>query len=223
VNVVTRAACAIAAAAALGAAPETARPPGWYAVVETSLGSFTLRLLPEQAPQTVAHFAAFAEGRMEFVDPFTGNSKKAPYYDGVTVHKVTAAQRFEAGDITGTSRGMPLVYVPTEVGPVNFSRPFRAGMTASGLQRISAVTFFVTMVSEPYFNTGHNCFGEVVEGRDVVERICRVRTDASKVPIEPIVIRHVAIVKSGNPAPLPDPVPYRPPVPVPQIRERELP
>lgn len=221
-KVVTRAAYALAAAAALGTA-EPARPPGWYAVVETTLGSFTLRLLPEQAPQTVAHFAAFAEGRMEFVDPLTGNPKKVPYYDGVTVHKVTPAQRFEAGDITGTSRGMPLVYVPAEVGPVNFSRPFRAGMTASGLQRISAVTFFVTMISEPYFTAGHNCFGEVVEGKDVVERICRVRTDANRVPLEPIVIRHVAIVKSGNPAPLPEPRPYRPPVPVPQIREKELP
>jgi hypothetical protein len=33
-------------------------------------------------------------------------------------------------------------------------------------------------------------------------------------PLEPVVIRHIAIVKSGNPDPLLEPTPYEPPVPV---------
>jgi peptidyl-prolyl cis-trans isomerase A (cyclophilin A) len=200
--------------AALGAAGDPPRPEGWYAEVETSLGSFTIHLIPEQAPQTVAYFAAFAQGKMEFVDPFTGNKKKAPYYDGLTVHKTSFARRFEAGDPTGTGHGMPPVWVPSEPGVINFTRPYRAGMTGTSLKRISGVLFFVSIVSEPYLNASHNCFGEIVEGRDVVERICNVKTDNKGVPLEPVVIRHVAIVKSGNPAPLPDPVHYDPPVPV---------
>jgi peptidyl-prolyl cis-trans isomerase A (cyclophilin A) len=199
--------------ASLGVADPQARPEGWYAVVETSLGSFTFRLLPEQAPQTVAHFAAFATGRMEFVDPYTGDKKKAPYYDGIAIHKTKFAQRFEAGDPTGTGHGMPLVWVPAEAGPVNFSRPYRIGMTTSSLKRISGVLFFATIVAEPYFNSGHNCFGEIVEGRDVVERICLVKTNAKGMPLEPVVIRHITIVKSGDPKPLPAPVPYDPPIP----------
>lgn len=200
--------------AALGVAERQARPQGWYAEVETTLGSFTIKLLPEQAPQTVAHFAAFAEGRMEFVDPFTGTKKKVPYYDGVAVHKTTFAQRFEAGDATGTGQGMPLVWVPSEPGLVNFSRPYRVGMTAASMKRISGVMFFVSIVAEPYLNGRHNCFGEVVEGRDVVDRICQVATNNRGVPLEPVVIRHVAIVKSGDPPPLADPVRYDPPQPV---------
>lgn len=199
--------------ASLGAAEQPGRPQGWYAVVETSLGSFTFRLLPEQAPQTVAHFAAFATGRIEFVDPYTGGKKKTPFYDGVAIHKTKFAQRFEAGDPTGTGHGMPPVWVPSEPGPVNFSRPYRVGMTAASLKRISGVLFFVTVVAEPYFNASHNCFGEVVEGRDIVDQICLVKTDDKGTPLEPVVIRHITIVKSGNPAPLPDPVPYDPPVP----------
>lgn len=202
------------AVAARGVAAEPERPEGWYAEVETSLGSFTIRLLPEQAPQTVAHFVAFAQGTIEYVDPFTGNKKKAPFYDGLNVHKSTYAVRFEAGDPTGTGHGMPLVWLPYEAGPVNFTRPFRVGMTASSMKRINAVLFFISMVSEPYLNAGHNCFGEVVEGRDVIERICTVRTDRKGTPIDPIVIRHVRIVKSGNPKSIPEPVPYDPPVPV---------
>ena len=200
--------------ASLGVAEEQGRPQGWYAVVETSMGSFTVRLLPEQAPQTVAHFVAFAQGRMEFVDPYTGNKKKVPFYDGVAIHKTKFAQRFEAGDPTGTGHGMPPVWVPAEPGPVNFSRPYRVGMTAASLKRISGVLFFVTIVAEPYFNAGHNCFGVIVEGRDVVEQICLVKTNAKGAPLEPVVIRHITIVKSGDPAPLPEPVPYDPPVPV---------
>ena len=200
--------------ASLGVAEQQGRPKGWYAVVDTSLGSFTIKLLPEQAPQTVAHFAAYVEGRMEFVDPYTGVKKKVPYYDGVAIHKVTFAQRFEAGDPTGTGHGMPPVWVPSEPGPVNFSRPYRVGMTSASLQRISGVLFFVSIVAEPYLNTSHNCFGEVFEGRDVVERICQVRTDGNGVPSQPVVMRHIAIVKSGDPPPLADPVPYTPPVPV---------
>jgi len=198
----------------LGVADPQARPEGWYAVVETSLGSFTFRLLPEQAPQTVAHFAAFATGRMEFVDPYTGDKKKAPFYDGIAIHKTKFAQWFEAGDPTGTGHGMPPVWVRSEPGLVNFSRPYRVGMTAASLQRISGVLFFVTIVAEPHFNAGHNCFGEIVEGRDVVDRICNVKTNGRGAPLEPVVIQHITIVKSGDPKPLPDPVAYVPSEPV---------
>jgi peptidyl-prolyl cis-trans isomerase A (cyclophilin A) len=204
----------VAACASLGLAEQPGRPQGWYAVVETSMGSFTFRLLTEQAPQTVAHFAAFAQGRMEFVDPYTGTKKKVPYYDGLAIHKTKFAQRFEAGDWTGTGHGMPLVWVPSEPGPNNFSRPYRIGMTASSLKRISGVLFFATVVAEPVFNASHNCFGEIVEGRDVVDRICLVKTNEKGTPLEPVVIRRITIVKSGEPPPLPEPVPYEPPVPV---------
>jgi len=199
------------------------RPVGWYAIVKTTLGSFTVHLLPEQAPQTVAHFAAYAQGRLEFVDPFTGNTKKVPFYDGLKIHKVKYATRFEAGDPTATGHGMPLAYVPHEQGPVDFAHPYRMGMTASSLQRISAVLFFVSMVAEPYLNSSHNCFGEVVEGREVIDRICRVPTNENKVPVDPVTIESVKIVKSGNPPPLAEPVPYKPPIPMPQFREVELP
>jgi cyclophilin family peptidyl-prolyl cis-trans isomerase len=197
--------------AAVATPPE--RPQGWYAVVETSMGSFTFRLLPEQAPQTVADFVAFAQGRMEYVDPYTGNKKKGPYYDGVAIHRAEYGQRFEAGDATGTGHGMPPVWVPPEPGPVNFSRPYRVGMTSAALKKISGVLFFVSIVAEPYLNASHNCFGEIVDGREVVEQICNVKTDDNHAPLTPVIIRHVSIVKSGDPKPLPDPVPYTPPVP----------
>jgi peptidyl-prolyl cis-trans isomerase A (cyclophilin A) len=225
----------LAAAAAAGVAPARLAPvvspheatsertAGWYATVQTTLGAFTIRLLPEQAPQTVAHFVGFAQGTIEYTDPFTGNKTKAPLYDGLAIHRITTAQRFEAGDPTGTGRGAPPFWVPREPGPVNFDRPYRVGTTGAAGRRLSGSLFFVSVVAEPYLSAGHNAFGEVVEGREVVDKICGVAVDESKVPKEPVRIEKVSVFRVGEAPPLAAPVRYRPTRPVPEIREEEAP
>jgi peptidyl-prolyl cis-trans isomerase A (cyclophilin A) len=193
-------------------------PTGWYADVATTLGTFTIHLLPEQDPQTVAHFVGFATGTIEYTDPFTGEKKKQPFYDGLKIHRIVPLQRFEAGDPTGTTRGAPPFWVPKEDGPIEFSRPYRVGMTASTGQRISGVLFFVSAVDEPALDFSHNCFGEVVLGRDAVDRIVRSPADQNHVPLDAPVIEHVKVYKIGEPPPIPAPVRYRPVTPVPKLR-----
>ncbi|HUC42392.1 MAG TPA: peptidylprolyl isomerase [Candidatus Sulfotelmatobacter sp.] len=193
-------------------------PEGWYADVHTALGSFTIKLFVDQAPQTVAHFVGFSEGTLEWVDPFTGVKQKKPLYDGLNIHKVKFMERFEAGDPTGTSRGAPPYWVPKEDGPKDFSGSYRVGMTAAAMKRISGALFFVLAVSMPELNASHNCFGEVVLGRDTVDRIVRVRTDENKVPVEPLPIIHVRIFKVGDPKPIPAPVRYHPSPPKIELR-----
>lgn len=186
-------------------------PPGWYAVIETSFGTIAARLLPEQAPQTVAHFAAIAEGRLPWVDPLTGNTKTGFYYDGLEVHNVVAAQRFETGDPTATGKGYPLLYAPPELhGPINFSGPWRMGMTRSSGGKISAVQFFVTAARLPWLNGHHPCFAQVVLGQDVVSRICGVKTQTNGRPMEPIRIERLRIRNVGGMPPLPEPVRFTP-------------
>lgn len=184
--------------------------PGWYATIETSLGVMLVRLFPEQAPQTVAYFAAFAEGRAEWPDTVTGEIQKRPYYDGLIVHKIKPMERFELGDPTGTGRGAPLIYLPLETGPKTFDRPYRLGMTRSSLGRVSASLFFVTMVSTPYFGVQHPCFGEIVAGQTLVDRICALPADSNGKPDNPVVVDRIRIHKVGDPTPLQDPVPYTP-------------
>ena len=58
---------------------------GWYARIETSKGRIIAQLLPGQAPQAVAYFAAMAEGRLEWFDRNSGELKKGHYYDGIEV------------------------------------------------------------------------------------------------------------------------------------------
>lgn len=186
-------------------------PPGWYVQLQTDLGEIVARLLPDQAPQSVAHFTALAEGRLEWLDPHTGLPRAEPYYHGLDVHKIVASQRFEVGDPTGTGRGAAPFYVPPEgFGPKNFQQGHRLGMTRGSLGRISGSLFFVTYDPAPWLNRRHPCFGEVVSGRETVRRITTVKANSSGKPIEPVTLREARVFKIGDPAPLPQPVPFSP-------------
>ena len=184
---------------------------GWYARIDTSMGRIIARLLPEQAPQSVAHFAAMAEGRLEWFDPITGEINKSPYYDGIKIHKALAGKRFEAGDPRGTGLTPAEMYVPPEEvqGPINFNRPGRLGMTADS-GRFSAVQFFATMSAQPWLSGRYPCFGEVVRGRTVIENISQVKTYPNDRPIDAPVIELIRIFSAGNPDPLPEPERYWP-------------
>lgn len=208
---------AVVHAAEPSAAPAAAEPapavaaalaPGWYARIDTSMGSILVRLLPEQAPQSVAHFAALAQGRLGWFDAVAGQTRHEPYYDGSTVHLASAGQRFEAGDRSGTGRGAPALAVPPETGPVGFSQAGRMGTTRSRTGGLSGVQFFITAVGTPWLNGAHNCFGEVVSGLDVVRAISTVKTYSNGRPIDPVTIERVQILSAGEPAALPEPIPY---------------
>ena len=193
--------------------PPVGLESGWYARIETSRGRIIALLLPDQAPQSVAHFAGMAEGTLEWTDPVLGEPQKGRFYDGIHIDMAKAGERFEAGGLEADpSRTPPSLYVsPAEgKGPVTFSQPGRLGMTASYGSRISAVKFFATAVSAPYFTGTYPCFGIVVEGVNVIQRISEAKTYARGRPIEPIEIQKIRIFSVGDPAPLPEPVPYAP-------------
>ena len=193
--------------------PPVGLEPGWYARIETSRGRILALLLPDQAPQSVAHFAGLAEGTLEWIDPVLGEPQKGRYYDGIHVDLAKAGERFEAGGLEADpSRTPPPLFVsPAEgKGPVTFGQPGRLGMTASYGERISAVKFFATAVSAPYFTGIYPCFGIVVEGLDVIRRISAVKTHPRGLPVEPIEILRIRIFSVGDPAPLPEPEHYTP-------------
>ena len=209
-------ACFILVASGLGLAGSTAADeegtivlsPEWkvghYALIETDLGRVVARLLPQQAPQSVAHFAALAKGELAWTDP-SGEEKKFPYYDGIPIHNVRAGLLFEAGDWTGTGRGAPPLYAPDEGhGPYNFSQAGRLGMVRSN-GRPSAVQFFVTYAANPKLNRVFPCFGEVVEGKETIFQISQQKAYTNGKPVDEIRINSIRIFEVGDPGPLPEP------------------
>ena len=55
--------------------------------------------------------------------------------------------------------------------------------------------FFITVVPTPWLDNRHTIFGEVTEGYDIVEAISKAKTAPGDKPLEPIVVKHVKIVK----------------------------
>lgn len=183
---------------------------GWYARIETVKGEIVARLLPEQAPRSVASFAALAEGRLEWTDPLTGETRKGRYYDGLPVTLVSAGRMFVVGDRSQLGEGTPELYVPPEgAAPVTFSGGLRLGMVRSG-GRVSGVLFFVTASGLREMDGMFPCFGEVVSGKEVIFQISQAKSHPDGVPLEPMVIERVSIVAVDDPPPLPEPVPYFP-------------
>jgi peptidyl-prolyl cis-trans isomerase A (cyclophilin A) len=198
-------------------APLVVEPTGPTAVLDTSMGRITCRLFDKQAPMTVANFIALAEGTKVWTDPV---SKKKmthkPFYDGTTFHRVIPDFMIQGGDPTGTGTGDPGYMFADEFDPnLNFDVPGRMAMANSG-PATNGSQFFITEVPTHHLDQKHTIFGQCDQDSiTVVSAIARVQRNADDKPLEPVVLKKVAIVREGQPMPpLPAaPAPAAAPVP----------
>jgi peptidyl-prolyl cis-trans isomerase A (cyclophilin A) len=167
------------------------RAPGTYAHFVTNHGEFTVKLLPEKAPKTVANFVGLAEGT---IDPATGKpGKSKPYYDGLTFHRIIDGFMIQGGDPTGTGTGGPGYRFADEIDRTHkFDKAGIMAMANAG-PNTNGSQFFVTVAPYPQLPTNYTIFGEVVDGLSVVQAIGKVRTGANDKPVQPVVMQKVTI------------------------------
>jgi peptidyl-prolyl cis-trans isomerase A (cyclophilin A) len=167
---------------------------GTYAIFETSMGSFTVKLFPEDAPKTVANFVGLAEGTKEFVDPQTGKPTKRPFYNGLTFHRVIPNFMIQGGDPLGTGTGGPGYQFEDEFKPSRtFDKPGILAMANAG-PGTNGSQFFITVAPTPWLNNHHTIFGEVVEGYPVVDQISVVQASpGNNRPLKPVTINSLKI------------------------------
>jgi cyclophilin family peptidyl-prolyl cis-trans isomerase len=146
--------------------------PGTEAVVETSKGRFTIRLLPEVAPKHVALFVKTA---------------KSGGYDGTTFHRIIAGGIIQGGDPLSKDPAKASQYGTGGLGLVaaEFSdRPFVRGTVAAVLRPSSPDSggrqFFICLRDQPSLTGQYTIFGEVVSGMDVVDQISLAPVDGDK-------------------------------------------
>ena len=126
------------------------------AVVTTSKGSFTMELLPEEAPLTVDNFVQLAQ---------------RDYYRNVTIHRVVPNFVIQDGDPRGDGNGGPGYQIRCEINQVLYDRA-AVGMALSG-KDTGGSQWFVTHSPQPHLDGGYTVFGRVVAGMDVVDKIVR--------------------------------------------------
>ena len=175
-----------------------------WAKFDTSMGEILCKLEPDKAPLTVANFVGLAEGTKSWKDPKSGKQMEgAPYYDGVTFHRVIPKFMIQTGDPTGTGRGGPGFTIQDEFHPDLRHKPGTLSMANTGRPNSGGGQFFITEVATPHLDDKHSVFG-YCDPVDLVQKIARVekapsmRGPGSK-PKEDVVIKKLSIHRGGRP------------------------
>jgi len=186
-----------------GGPRKTAAPGGVLAArVETSLGSFGVRLFADLAPNTVRSFVELAEGTKEWLDPATAQRVKKPFYDGRKIFRIVKGFMFQTGAATDDNWYQPGFTIPDEFSPLTFSKPGMLAMANTGRPNSAGCQFFVTTGPQWHDGDGkYTIFGEVVDGMETVMKIDNVRTvlnpagtdSQPSLPVEMPVIKKVTI------------------------------
>jgi len=171
-----------------------ARQSGTYAVFDTSEGTVVCRLFEKDAPKTVANFTDLAEGKREWTHPVSGKKSKDPLYNGTIFHRVIPQFMIQGGDPAGSGFGGPGYQFEDETkgSPHKFDEPGKLAMANAG-PNTNGSQFFITVVPTAWLTGKHTIFGEVVEGRDVVQKIVNTPRNRQDKPNKDVVVKTVVI------------------------------
>ena len=144
---------------------------GLFARIVTNRGNIIVQLDYKRTPLTVTNFVALAEGTMDAAEG-------KPYYDGLTFHRVISRANGDPQDFMiqggcprGNGTGGPGYQFQDEIHPE--LRHNRAGILsmANAGPGTNGSQFFITIVPTPHLDGRHTVFGQVVQGREVVNAI----------------------------------------------------
>jgi peptidyl-prolyl cis-trans isomerase B (cyclophilin B) len=152
--------------------PTFSKPPStkvdpaktYVATFQTSCGDFTVKLDPKKAPITTANFV-FLAGKH--------------FYDSTWFHRIVPASAgiavIQGGDPEGTGRGGPGYAIKDELpsSPAAYKQ-YSVAMANSGPDSGGSQFFINFEDNSKGLQANYSVFGEVVDGRDVVDKIAKV-------------------------------------------------
>ena len=142
-------------------------------------------LYPEIAPNTVNNFISLIN---------------KGFYDGVCFHRVISGFMIQGGDPKGT--GGPGYSIKGEVSANGFKNELKHDRGVLSMARTMAPNsagsqFFIMHENSPHLDGQYAAFGKLIEGIDVVDKICAVRTDYNDRPRTPQVMKKVTVDTFG--------------------------
>lgn len=178
----------------LNGKPQWSAPPAividqakaYTARFETSLGGFTVELLPQEAPITVNSFVCLA---------------RAGFFDGIGFHRIVAEFVVQAGDPTGTGAGGPGYRFEDEL-PTTLAYERGTLALANAGPGTNGSQFFVCITDlSQRLPPNYSIFGRVTEGMESVDAIAGVSVQAGRggevsSPIDPVTIASVTVSES---------------------------
>ena len=161
------------------------------ATIDTSMGTITLELNEEKAPETVRNFVKYAEDG---------------HYDGTIFHRVIDGFMIQGGGFT-KSMDQKSTREPIRNEAMNGLKNERGTIAMARTMVVDSATsqFFINLVDNAFLDFtsptpqgfGYAVFGKVIDGMSVADSIAKVKTGFSgphqNVPEEAIVIKKVTI------------------------------
>jgi peptidyl-prolyl cis-trans isomerase A (cyclophilin A) len=178
--------------AAFTASAQSANPS---VVVKTSMGSFTIELFADKAPETVKNILRYAD---------------EGFYAGTLFHRVIDGFMIQGGGLDKEmNRKETRAGIVNEAGNKLKNVVGTVAMARTGDPNSATSQFFVNVNDNAALDyrdssregIGYCVFGKVVQGMDVVEKIKAVPTGVKNgmrdVPVTPVVIESITRVKAA--------------------------
>ena len=155
-----------------------------------------LELYPEIAPETVANFEKLVN---------------KGFYNGLTFHRVISGFMIQGGCPHGNGTGNSGEHIKGEFAANGFKNDLKhsrgvLSMAHSGNPNSAGSQFFIMHEDSPHLDGGYAAFGKLIEGIEVVDKICSVRTDWNDKPRIPQVMKKVTVETFGVDYPEPEKV-----------------
>lgn len=128
------------------------------AIIHTVKGDMKVEFFEKDAPGTVANFIKLIE---------------SGFYDGLTFHRVIPDFVIQGGCPNGTGTGGPGYKIPCELDGGNQYHDRGVLSMAHAGRNTGGSQFFIchSRNNTAHLDRNHTCFGKVVEGLDVIDKI----------------------------------------------------
>ncbi len=172
---------------------------GKQAVVDTTMGTFVIQLLPERAPNHVAYMMKLAKdgayvgtlfhrviryGIIQGGDPFTKDPSKVAQYGTGAMNQLKA-------EFSATTN------------PDDYSRGAVAAVLAPGRPDSGGAQFFICVTDQKSLQGQYTVFGKIVDGMEIVEQISAAPANANGLPDARVEIKSVTIRDTPPPPVVP--------------------
>lgn len=160
--------------------------------LHTNFGDITIDLNAEKAPKTVANFLKYAE---------------KGFYNGTIFHRVIDGFMIQGGGfMSGLIQKETMAEIENEAANGLKNETYTIAMARTPNPHSASSQFFINTANNSFLNHtaptpqgfGYCVFGKVVDGKEVVDRIGKVKTGSQSgyqdVPLEDVVIESVEVV-----------------------------
>ena len=156
------------------------------AIIKTNLGNITVKFYGEESPITVNNFM---------------NLAKSGFYNGTKFHRIIKDFMIQGGD--PNSKGDETSTYGTGGPAYKFADEFNnhklvegsLAMANAGPGTNGSQFFIVTIPETPWLDGMHTNFGQVTSGMDIVKKIEGVKTGARDIPVEPVIVKSIELIK----------------------------